>query len=129
MEYKAVFRDKSGKELQAGDYVVFAHLLGRSAGMRYGKVTRVQWSKEGWRGIKAPKLQVQGINDDYCHMKDWTPSQAKLNTRKSTLGFPTRVVKIEKDQMPEEFWKLLEGVEEFHEPEPVPEPKSRLDKI
>jgi hypothetical protein len=42
-----IMRDKSGRELEPGDFIVYGHALGRCAGLRYGVVLEVRTAPMG----------------------------------------------------------------------------------
>jgi len=116
-----VFEDKCGKKLKGGDFVIYGHALGRCAGLRYGKVIQIQWSKDK----KTPKAKVHGVNDD------WSYDEPALCSRTVALGFPKRILRIDRDQLPHEFVKMLDPIEVVPDDEiPSVEGKhNRLDKI
>ena len=92
--------------------------------MVYGKVVQVKWSKYDGYSEQVPKLQVYGVDDDWDH------NEAKLCEKKSTLAFPSRVLRIDRDQMPEAYAKLLDTVETLaDEVIPMEAKQNRLDKI
>lgn len=103
-EIKSVFKDKAGKVLKPGDLVLYGHALGRCAGIRYGKVTGIQWGKSGY-GDRKLKLKVRGVDDDWRHR------EANLTQKEALLEFPSRIVKIEDHQIPEKYKALLDKVE------------------
>jgi len=120
-----VFKDKSGRKLKGGDFVIYGHALGRCAGLRYGKVIQVQWSK-GYDGDdKIPKLKVHGVDDD------WEHNEPRLCSKSVALGFPQRVLKIDRDQLPNKFSEMLDAIEVVPDDEiPAVEAKqNRLDNI
>jgi hypothetical protein len=97
------FKDKVGNELQPGDLIIYGHALGRCAGLRYGKVLYAKESKSAWSDKTKNNLRVQGVDDDWSHMK---PELAKPGT----LQFSTRILKVRRDQIPANVLALLDGV-------------------
>ena len=105
-----VFHDKAGREVHVGDYIVYGHAMGRCAGLRYGVVLSVQWSKEEIRHFnrltkeyesrKVPKVRVQGVDDD------WASIDPRL-CKPGTLGFPDRVLRVDAIDIPFQTLKLL----------------------
>ena len=86
----ARFYDKNGAEVRVGDFIVYGHAMGRCAGLRYGRVIAVQWSKTDpdWPSrVPVPKLRVQGVDDDWEHMP-------LALCKPGTLEFPRRVLRI-----------------------------------
>lgn len=97
--------DKSGREIKIGDYIIYGHALGRCAGLRYGKVLKLN-EKKDFNNKDFVDVTVIGIDDD------WDFRGVKICDRKGTLLFPeSRVLVIEEDQMPEEVLKLLKNYE------------------
>ena len=106
-----IFKDKSGKILAPGDLIVYGHALGRCASLKYGKVVAIEWSAESYDGDKKPKLKIRGLDDDGSQWSHWDINSAKISNRKSVLEFPSRVLKIERDQLPNEYVKLFDSVQ------------------
>lgn len=101
----AKFKDKAGKELKAGDLIVYGHNLGRCAGLQYGKVIGITETKPRWSDDEPKvKLKVVGVNSD------WTWEGAKAQ-RASCLEFESRVLKINRDQIPADILKILDSIE------------------
>jgi len=97
------FLDKCGDAVRPGDFIVYGHALGRCAGLRYGRVIAI---KEGNLDYdkKGPKLHVIGLDDDRSYKK---PRLCK----KGVLSFSSRVLKVNKSQIPAPALELLETVE------------------
>jgi hypothetical protein len=103
--------DKAGNEIRVGDLIIYGHALGRCAGLRYGKVMKITWKEERqydhstnkWRLEMVPHFQVQGVDDDWSHQ------EAKLNKRKGTLMFGTRILVLDRKQVPETALKTVEA--------------------
>jgi hypothetical protein len=76
--------------------------MGRCAGLRYGRVIAVQWSKTPtWSSAApVPKLRVQGVDDDWDHQK---PRLCKPGT----LEFPRRVLRIAEGYIPTKVLNML----------------------
>lgn len=97
--------DKIGKEITIGCFIAYGHALGRSAGLRIGRVLAIKSPVEGdcdnqfygggWR------ITVIGIDDDWAH------NAIRLNNRKGILQFPKRMLVL--DQVPENYRILLES--------------------
>jgi hypothetical protein len=98
-----VFKDKSGKVLKAGDYIIYGHAIGRCAGLKYGKVVGIKPGNPNSYSQSSTTLRVQGLEDN-----QWN-DEISLS-RKSTLQFQERVLKIERSQLPEESARLLDTV-------------------
>lgn len=100
-----LFKDKAGTVLVPSDLIVYGHALGRSAGLRYGKVLAiVEGCCYDLHGTKSPKIKIQviGVCDDW----DDPPS---LLLKESVLEFSKRVLRVTKDQIPSNILSLLEG--------------------
>lgn len=123
-----VFPDKNGTALQAGDLIIYGHALGRCAGIQYGKVLGVLPGKED-----APsKLKVRGVdsNDNMDHERpDYAKTERAMEQKRlqtnpeetwviwspkllktSTLQYPSRVLKIFRDQVPAEILGMLDSI-------------------
>jgi hypothetical protein len=102
-------KDKAGRSLEPGDYIVYGHALGRCAGLRYGMVINVYEPKDdgyGWwpgkaEGKKKVHVRVRGVDDD------WQQKSFKLLSKDSTLQFGDRILRISSAQMPKEVLELL----------------------
>lgn len=98
--------DKIGQEIKPGCIIAYGHALGRCAGLRIGKVLKVQHipilaPSSYWNHVEY-KITVWAINDD------WTPYQ--LLSRKSTLNFPNRMVVLQDHLIKPEFKALLDTI-------------------
>lgn len=116
MEPRGRFIDKAGWEVLPGDYIVYGHALGRCAGLQYGRVIAVLPPvKDPYMGFCA-KIRVRGVDAD----DNWL-GYSNHATRKyrreleilkpGTLAYPSRVLKVEPHQIPEEIRMLLEQIE------------------
>lgn len=98
-----MFKDKAGKEVKAGDYIVYAQAWGRSAGMNYGKVLSVGMSKAtDWNLKKYPTIRIVGVDS-------WENNKLQ---KPSTLRFSDRVLVVSEDQVTEKVLKALSKFEE-----------------
>lgn len=100
--------DKAGNPLMPGDIIVYGHNLGRCAGLRYGKVIKIT-TKPDPHAYKDPsktitKVTVHGVDDD------WTHRGPELLSKKSTLEFSKRMLKVDRHQVPKELLDLLDTV-------------------
>lgn len=99
------FIDKSGREVKVGDFIVYGHNLGRCAGLRFGKVLKIEKTAHPWRDDEDEwKIGVQGIDDDW----NTDINDAKA-ARKGTLLFPERILGIN-NIIPEHYKELLSEV-------------------
>jgi hypothetical protein len=111
------FPDKTGRPLKEGDFIIYGHALGRCAGLQYAKVLAITIGKRGYLEEPVIKLRVQGVDlDDNFDFEDkeWTrerkksPGYERVHLLKpSTLAFPSRVLRVTKDQIPVDVFKLL----------------------
>lgn len=111
------FPDKTGRPLKPGDYIIYGHALGRCAGLQYAKVLAIVEGKIDYYEKPVAKLRVLGVelddNEDF-HNTEWTQKRksaasyerASLN-KPSTLMFPSRILRITKNQVPADVFKLL----------------------
>ena len=71
MAKKPIFKDKCGKVLTSGDFIVYGHALGRCAGLRYGKVIDVKFPKESTYGkgeAKIPRILMERCKGLYRYL-------------------------------------------------------------
>jgi len=99
MEKIGEVRDKVGRHIKAGDIIVYGHAFRRRAGLRIGKVLKVNTDRD-----KAT-FTVMGVDDD------WERREPKLNCRKGELLYSTRIIVLEPCQIPKSHKKLLDEVE------------------
>jgi hypothetical protein len=95
------FKDKSGKFVKAGDFIVYGRALGRCAGLAYGIVLKVTESKPDWNGKTQPKLKIIGLDPSW--EENTRPQKA------STLAFSDRVLVINANQLPSKQRQLLDN--------------------
>lgn len=103
------FIDKSGREVKVGDFVVYGHSLGRCAGLRFGKVLKIEiLTRPSWHADQSDneewRIRVKGIDDDWD--KDIASSTA---AREGTLQYPSRILAVN-DIIPEDYKDLLKTV-------------------
>lgn len=100
-----MFLDRSGREVKVGDFIVYGHALGRSAGLQFGQVLSIAGGlvPPAWRGgpsYENWKIRVQGIDDTA-----WRGAQLR---RPGTLNYPSRII-LANDFIPENLKTLLLG--------------------
>lgn len=96
--------DKLGQPLTAGCYIVYGHAMGRSAGLRFGKVLRVATKIPEYRTDPEDRITIQGVD------AEWSHREPELLNKKSTLLFSDRTVVIDASKLPEKVFKLLEPI-------------------
>jgi|ERR1035441_636486 hypothetical protein len=96
--------DKIGQEITKGCFIAYGHALGRSAGLRVGRVeslnfakTKDLWTKETIENIS---ITVLGVDDD------WDDEKPKILSKRSTIFFTDRTVVL--NSIPEKLAKLFE---------------------
>lgn len=92
-------KDKSGRDINPGQWIIYGHALGRCAGLQYGVVLDVKPSK-GYHSKGKDCCTVQGVDSDWGHRK---PSLL----RKGTLYFGERILCVYPTQVPEAVRDLL----------------------
>jgi hypothetical protein len=99
--------DAAGAEVKAGDFVVYGVLLGRSAGLSFGRVLEVRvitGNPRAWDSMAQrdqPRVKVQGVQISFGDPQLKAPG---------TLLFPeTRMLVIEREKVPTKLLKMLEG--------------------
>lgn len=95
-------KDKLGREIKVGSIVVYGHAMGRSAGLRIGKILSVIKKSKDHNGRQQWSFNVIGVDDDFEGFFG-----IKLNDRKGTLLFRDRIIVIDPEQLPTEYFQLL----------------------
>jgi hypothetical protein len=86
--------DKIGQEIAVGAYIVYGHALGRSAGLRLGKVLAIN---------DNGNFTIIGVD------AEWSHRQPSLLSKKSTIKFNDRIVVLSPDKVPDNIKTLLDG--------------------
>jgi hypothetical protein len=115
-------KDKTGQAIQVGSYIAYGHAMGRSAGIRIGKVLRIEpewiddyfvtdWKTKEQRLHKAAhyeyRIKVWGCDDDHGGFYG-----VKLNSSAGFLSYPDRILVIEINKLPPVYLDLLGPIEE-----------------
>ncbi len=85
-------KDKAGRELKTGDFIVYGHALGRCAGLQYG-IILVEDNGKG-------HITVRGVDTDWEH-------HAPRLLKKSTLLFGERILRVNSNQIPPRIQDIL----------------------
>lgn len=98
--------DKLGRPIVVGSYIVYGHALGRSAGLRIGRVLAVHRNAprdygSAYDRAGAWRIRVQGVDDDWSH-------KAAELCKPGTLQFPERTIVVQPEQVPSVLRALLE---------------------
>ena len=99
------FIDKSGREVKAGDVIVYGHALGRCAGLQYARVLALTENPNPgpyFGGEQPMKLRVIGVTTDFGQ-------KPELLSKASTVMFGERVLRVERNQVPADHLKLLDA--------------------
>jgi len=102
-------KDKLGRVIEVGDYIVYAHALDRSAALQFGKVLRV---KVGDGGMYQQRPDGSVITVIGCNEYGWSPDKTGrwvLNRSTGTLLFPNRTIVIDGHALPNNVRELLDG--------------------
>lgn len=96
------FLDKTGKQVEVGDFIVYGHAAGRSALLRYGKVLEIYQFTSPWKG-SITKIKIIGVNDDY------SSRPPTLLSKPSSLEFFNRIIAFKNPigLMPEKVIAML----------------------
>ena|SRR4030067_67458 len=108
--------DKLGQEIKIGSIICYSTLLGRSAGIKFGKVliinnkpsTKIEWNSIARRNETINYIEysivVRGIEEDNGYIE--------LNRGNGKLLYPeSRVIVISENQIPEKYKILLDTIE------------------
>ena len=104
------FPDKAGYDLKPGDFIIYAHALGRCASLQYGVVLEVLPNKGNefdYSDPPRPKLRVQGVelDDNWEWIEEHRAEKCGITfkaprlLKPSILSFPSRVLRIQKEQV------------------------------
>jgi len=99
-----MFLDKLGQPIIPGSIIAYGHALGRCAGIRIGKVTKVAQKKDEYSSELYCRITVRGVDDD------WESRPPQLTTKKGTLMFPDRIIVLDPTKIPDTHKALLDGV-------------------
>tara|TARA_Y100000034_G_scaffold113512_1_gene148613 strand:+ start:899 stop:1234 length:336 start_codon:yes stop_codon:yes gene_type:complete len=104
-----VITDKIGQEIKHGSYIVYAHAMGRSAGLRMGIVIAdpVHYGPgelNRWEEYDQYRIKVRGVDGE------WNHREAQLLSKNSTLQYPDRMVVVQPDTLPDNIREMLEEV-------------------
>lgn len=96
-------RDKLGRAFKAGDFIAYGHALGRSAGLRIGKVLDIRrvggLSYGPDYAVPKPVYRIAVVGAD----DDWDARELTL-CKKGTLYYPERCLLL--DSVPPSYMKL-----------------------
>lgn len=87
-------KDKLGREIKVGDFIVYGTLDGRSAALRIGKVLEIKDDN---------RITTIGIDDK----RVWNNYPARLNSKVGYLQYSERIVVLDKKMVSEEYIKML----------------------
>ncbi len=99
-------KDKSGRQIKPGDFIVYGHAMGRCAGLRYGVVKEIKEGKDIWSGKAKEHCRVRGADDDNFSGDRRTH---KLTNRDGTLMYGDRILVVKPEQMPMDAVVVLEN--------------------
>lgn len=94
-------QDKTGHPINVGDFLAYGHALGRSAGLRFGKVLDIKPRTARYNGDPGVAITVIGVDEGWRG-----PS---LCSRVGTLQYPDRTIVLEPERMPAELKGLLDA--------------------
>lgn len=93
------FKDKTGVPIKVGDFIAYGHAMGRSAGLRFGKVLALKKRERRYQSDPGASITVIGVEDDWSH------NAPKLCSRVGTLQYPERTIVL--DRIPDPHYTLL----------------------
>lgn len=92
--------DKFNKPISVGDYIVYGHLLSRSAALKVGRVIGVTQKEKRGPYDSGWAIRVVGVEDSWSHVE---PRLGKPGT----ILFPNRCLVVHSGHVPEKFFDLL----------------------
>ena len=95
------FPDKMGRHVKAGDTIIYACALGRSAGLRWGRALGIVPNND-FRPPHPAKLKVIGI-------EEWPHRPPQLQSNVGYLQFPDRILLVDSDEVPPNISRLLDS--------------------
>lgn len=94
--------DKLGRRIEVGSYVVYGHTKQSSGLLRIGKILKIVKKDKDHHGRQKWSFQVIGIDDDYEGFFG-----VRLNEKQGTLSYRDRIVVLDPEQLPTEYFQLL----------------------
>lgn len=106
--YSGVSLDRLGQPIHEGDYIIYGHALGTSAGLQLGLILEIRTVQEDSYSSKSgdPRFVVVGVD------QDWKKEKPKLCSRKGTLLFPERILVVQRGQVSTDCLDLLDEYQE-----------------
>ena len=99
------FKDKTGRALQVGDYIVYGHGVGRSHELRFGKVLQIKAKEKNRPYDTGAAITIIGANDpDWKADKPYVRDKARVGT----IRYPERTV-IVNDTIPKAYKTALDS--------------------
>ena len=95
--------DICGVHLAVGDYIIYAANGGRSAILKFGRITKLTYSGGGGARNGYADCAVQAVTVD-----DWGNDKLQNNGKPVTLTFMSRIVQIDQGQVPKQFLQPLD---------------------
>ena len=101
--------DLAGHEIKPGDFIVYAALAGRSATMKYGRITKLAFREKSWktrdggehptvRAVTADRHQRWLPHSD-TYIEEW---QVQNKGKEITLGYLEQLLVIPEALVPAE---------------------------
>jgi len=97
------YLDKGGNIVRVGDFIVYAHLMGRSAALKFGKVVAIKSKEKKYSCGSGFVITVLGV-EDY----GWGSNYPRLAGRKGALQWPNRTL-LANDLIPDNYKVLFES--------------------
>lgn len=112
--------DKLGRAIRPGCWVIYGHALDRSAGLRIGKVLKVEGNhnNETLPWMRKHRITVWGIDDDHLSYSHYNPKEdwarPKALSKPSTLYFPERCIVVDEKNVPGPLVALIRSSHPFN---------------
>lgn len=92
-------KDKTEKiEIEVGSYIVYGHALGRCAGLKFGKITKID------KYENRNRYWVIGVDDD------WHPRNKASLSKQGRLQFEDRIIVLSFNMLPIYAQELLKDI-------------------
>ena len=105
-----VYKDLFGRDIEVGDYIVYAAVDGRSGTLRTGRVLKLTTSKPSKWSDDPPEAKIFCSSWSNFRARGWGKDDETSGRQKNvTLGFLDRMIVVDESQVSEKIKKDLAG--------------------